>query len=334
MLKIDATLGEGGGQVLRTSLTLSMFTQQPVHLVGIRKKRTKPGLLRQHLTAVQAAQTICNAEVQGAIMGSTELTFRPKAVEPGSYQFAVGTAGSACLVFQTLFPALMATQKPSNLVLEGGTHNAFAPPFEFLDQAYLQRLNRLGWACSARLEKAGFYPAGGGKIVFDLQPQRGLDLGEWQNANWQTGLGLAVSAHLPASIGIRELAVIRKELGFDGQVLALPSSGPGNAVMIRLDGSEPLFFCSFGELGKLAETVAQEAVDACKQVLLSQVAIDEHLADQLILPLAMNKGGCFTTTQPSLHLQTQIEVIRRFLDVPIRFNQDAENRFWVEVGSI
>ena len=170
MLTINGSQGEGGGQILRTALAMSLVTGKPFRIVRIRAGRKKPGLLRQHLTAVQAAAQIGQATVEGAAIGSQELTFTPGEIRPGEYRFAVGTAGSATLVLQAVLPALLTAPGLSVLTLEGGTHNPFAPPFDFLHRSYLPLVNRMGPTVEARLERPGFYPAGGGKFVVTVEP--------------------------------------------------------------------------------------------------------------------------------------------------------------------
>jgi RNA 3'-terminal phosphate cyclase (ATP) len=181
MITIDGSFGEGGGQILRTSLALSLVTGHAFRIQNIRAGRAKPGLLRQHLTAVQAAVEVGDAAVDGATLGSKELVFKPGKVRAGDYRFAVGTAGSATLVLQTILPALIIGKEPSRLTLEGGTHNPHAPPFDFLDRAFLPLLNRTGPQVSMKLERIGFYPAGGGRFTVEIIPTdklKGLDLRE------------------------------------------------------------------------------------------------------------------------------------------------------------
>ncbi len=137
LIRIDGSFGEGGGQILRTALSLSLVTGRPIQIDNIRAGRERPGLLRQHLTAVLAAAEIGQAQVEGAVLGSTSIGFVPGPVKAGEYRFAVGSAGSGTLVFQTVLPALMLATGPSRLVIEGGTHNDAAPPFPFLERAFL-----------------------------------------------------------------------------------------------------------------------------------------------------------------------------------------------------
>jgi RNA 3'-terminal phosphate cyclase (ATP) len=176
ILTIDGSQGEGGGQVLRSSLAMSLVTGRPFVIENIRAKRSKPGLMRQHLTAVNAATEVSHAEVTGAAIGSARLEFRPGKVESGNYGFSVGTAGSTTLVLQTVLPALLLAEGESNLILEGGTHNPFAPPLDFLTKSYLPLLNRMGPKVSVdRMSvRPGFYPAGGGRFAVRIQPARQL----------------------------------------------------------------------------------------------------------------------------------------------------------------
>src|SRR6185436_4161528 len=201
MLTIDGSFGEGGGQILRTALSLSLVTGKPFRIDNIRARRKNPGLLRQHLTAVNAATEISHAEVTGAGIGSRELTFAPGSVESGDYAFAVGTAGSTTLVLQTVLPALLIANGKSQLILEGGTHNPFAPPFDFLAQAFLPLVNRMGPQVTAELERPGFYPAGGGRIRVTIEPAgelKRLDISS--RGEVLARRAKAVVANLPISI--------------------------------------------------------------------------------------------------------------------------------------
>src|SRR5436305_3346353 len=174
MLTIDGSEGEGGGQILRTSLALSLVTGQPFRMERIRAKRQKPGLLKQHLTAVEAAKTVGCAEVEGAALSSQTLEFRPGPVTPGNYRFAVGTAGSATLVLQTLLPALLTAAGHSTPTLEGGTHNPMAPPFDFLQKSFMPLIHRMGPSVELKLRRPGFYPAGGGQFHARIEPVKKL----------------------------------------------------------------------------------------------------------------------------------------------------------------
>ena len=204
MIRIDGSLGEGGGQILRTSLSLSLVTGKPFRIENIRAGRERPGLLRQHLTAVLAAGEVGGAEVEGATLGSTALTFAPAKVRSGEYHFAVGTAGSGTLVFQTILPALMRACGPSKITIEGGTHNQAAPPYHFLERSFVPLIERMGPKVSLRLERYGFYPAGGGRFVAEIEPVenlRSFEIGE--RGEITSRRVVAIVANLARHIGQR-----------------------------------------------------------------------------------------------------------------------------------
>lgn len=329
MLTIDGSMGEGGGQLLRSSLALSMVTGTPFRIERIRANRSKPGLRQQHLTAVQAAARISHADVKGDRIGSDELTFAPGRVTPGEYVFSVGTAGSATLVFQTVLPPLLTASGPSRLTFEGGTHNPHAPPFDFLVDAYLPLINRMGPQVSARLEEHGFYPAGGGRFVAEITPAprlQGFELLE--RGEWRSRRGCAIVANLPLHIAEREIRTLQgrsrwPQESFHVEVIE-NSAGPGNAVLITLEGEQLTeVFSAFGELGKRAEAVAREAWQDCEAYLHAGVPVDPHLADQLMLPLAIAGSGAYLTMPLTEHSTTHMEIIRRFL--PIKVQAEARD---------
>jgi RNA 3'-terminal phosphate cyclase (ATP) len=255
MLTIDGARGEGGGQIVRSSLALSLVTGQAVTIRNLRARRKRPGLMRQHLTAVQAAQRVCGARVTGAAIGSLQLVFEPGEVQSGDYHFQIGTAGSTTLVLQTVLPALMLAGGVSTVALEGGTHNPLAPPFEFLARAYLPLLARLGPRVEVRLERPGFYPAGGGRFSATihpcqrLQPLELLDRGEIVGRHVR-----AVVARLPRHIAERECRTIEDCSGWPSACFEIDetedSPGPGNVVMIEIAAQHVTeLFSGFGELG-------------------------------------------------------------------------------------
>jgi RNA 3'-terminal phosphate cyclase (ATP) len=336
MLRIDGSEGEGGGQVLRTSLALAMVTGTPVRIEKIRARRAKPGLMRQHLTAVLAAAKVSQARVEGAEVGSTSLTFTPGPVSPGEYRFSVGTAGSVTLVLQTVLPALLTASGPSTLALEGGTHNPLAPPFEFLDRVFLPMVRRMGPRVEARLERPGFYPAGGGRFSVEIEPApslMGFELLERGEIRGRRGT--VILARLPRGIAEREVQQLSKGTGWDPscfEIREVDSLGPGNAVLLEL-ASEAVteIFTSFGEIGVRAEAVADQAIQEMRRYLKAGAPVGEHLADQLLLPLALAGSGSFTTVPLSLHARTQIELIPRFLDVKIEVDKEERDRYRVAV---
>lgn len=330
MLTIDGSQGEGGGQILRSALALAIVTVTPFRIEKIRAGRKKPGLMRQHLTAVLAAERICSARVDGAAIGSTALTFAPGPARGGDYSFSIGTAGSTTLVLQTILLPLLTAGAPSRVVLEGGTHNPFAPPFDFLDKTYLPQIHRMGPAVRAVLERPGFFPAGGGRIAVEIEPAarlRGFDLLE--RGALRGRRARAAVAHLPRHIAERELRVIGRKLNWPAETLeaveVADAHGPGNVVTIEVSHEHVCeVFTGFGEVGRPAEAVANLVVDDCRRYLKATAPVGEHLTDQLMLPLALAGGGSFRSTGLTRHARTHVELIHMFLGATIEETRDDD----------
>lgn len=338
MMIIDGSLGEGGGQILRSSLTLSMVTGKPFAIENIRAGREKPGLMRQHLTAVKAAAAICGAETRHAEIGSTRLIFEPGRVVAGAYVFNIGSAGSTSLVLQTLLLPLALADAPSRLVIQGGTHNLAAPPFEFMARAFLPLLTKIGFRVSIRLTRPGFFPAGGGEIIVEIEPASKLELLVLDSRGSLVRRRIeAQVANLPFAIAKREVAHAGDTLGWldaeraPCQIDGAPSTG--NVVLIEVEHEAVIeVFTGFGRQGVSAEAVAASAAREARDYLAGAHAIGPHLADQLLLPMALGAGGCFTTGPLSDHTRTNIATIQRFLDVPIRTLSQAGGCI-VELGA-
>jgi RNA 3'-terminal phosphate cyclase (ATP) len=344
-LYIDGSRGEGGGQVLRSSLALALVTGRPVTIDRIRAGREKPGLMRQHLASLNAAAEVCGGRATGAVLGSRSVTFEPGLVRPGEYHFDVGGAGSATLVLQTVLPALLIAVGPTNLILEGGTHNTWAPPFDFLEKAFLPLVNRMGPHVEVELERHGFYPAGGGRFRVHIQPATalgGFDL--CQRGEIVERRARVLLANLPEHIGRREMGTIVDKTGWRAKwcsVVAVDSAGPGNAVLLEVASEHVTeVFTAFGQQGVKAERVAADAAKEANEYLAASVPVGCHLADQLLLPLGISawqedaaesspakaqvpamqlrqRGGTFRTLSLSLHSTTQIDLLREILGVTI-----------------
>lgn len=327
MIELDGATGEGGGQILRSALALSMITGQPFRITNIRANRPKPGLMRQHLVAVQAAAQVSGARVSGAELGSSELHFAPGPVEGGDYHFAIGSAGSCTLVLQTVMPALLYARQPSTIRITGGTHNTMAPPVQFLQQAFLPLLARMGADVGIELKRYGFYPAGGGELVAAVRPCAQLrQLALMERGSYIGGRADALVAGIAPSVGIRELGCIGDALGWGAEQLHLhrlpAEQGPGNAVLITLEYEHVTEVCAgFSAKAVRAEAVAQEAIAQAQAYIKSDGAAGEHLADQLLLPMALAGGGSFTATAISTHTETNAELIAKFLPVDIYFER-------------
>jgi len=337
-LNLDGSAGEGGGQILRSALGLSLVTGTPFTIDRIRAGREKPGLLRQHLTAVQAAAEIGKAQVSGAAIGSRVLTFRPGAVSPGAYSFSVGTAGSATLVLQTVLPALLTASGPSTLSLEGGTHNAWAPPFDFLEKAFLPLLARMGARVSVKLERRGFYPAGGGRFTAAIEPTSRLErLDLVERGKIRAQRGSAIVARLSPGIAQRELKVLERALSMDRTRLKVvedrDSAGPGNVVQVEVESEHVTeLFTGFGEKRVSAEAVAEKLAKEVREYLEAEVPVGEYLADQLLIPLALAGAGSFVTSPLSPHSTTNIGVIEQFLSRKFQVDKSSETRHRVTVS--
>jgi len=330
MIEIDGTFGEGGGQILRTSLALAAVTGQAFRISRIRGRRAKPGLRRQHLTAVRAAQQVAAAEVHGAQLESTQLTFAPATVVPGRHRFDIGTAGSTLLVVQTLLPILFRADQPSTITVIGGTHNPMSPPFEFFNETFLPAIRRLGFRASAQLVRPGFFPAGGGEVGVTLQP-----LGQPQPVDFAA---VSEAPRLAARVLLSQLPdriwdAERAALDATGLPLAAiarhdvtGAKGPGNAVFIDVErpgSAEPrrLVCAAIGERRKSSRVVVDEAATLAREVIETGGAVDRHLADQILIYLALAGGGSLTTSAPTLHTTTNMAVIERFL--PVRFEDET-----------
>jgi RNA 3'-terminal phosphate cyclase (ATP) len=336
-ISIDGSAGEGGGQILRTALAMSLVTGTAFRIKNIRAERKRPGLLQQHLTAVRAAADVGQAGVEGAAVGSAALRFVPRGVRPGEYRFAVGTAGSATLVLQTVLPVLMTAGGPSRLTLEGGTHNPWAPPWDFLERVFLPIVGRMGPKIETALERPGFYPAGGGRFTVAVEPRPVLNRIELlQRGKIVRQSARAMVSRLPLAIARRELATVRDRMAWPEDWLSaeeVDSAGPGNCVLIEIQ-SEAVCetFTAFGRKGVPAEQVAEGAAERANRYLAAGVPVGEHLADQLLIPMALAGGGSFRTLPPSLHTRTNLEVLRRFLDIPVRTEQLSADAWQITLG--
>ncbi len=339
-VNIDGSMGEGGGQVLRTSLSLSALTGRPVSFTNIRAQRRRPGLMRQHLTALRAAAAVCGAKVTGDEINSTQATFAPGPISAGEYHFAVASAGSACLVLHTVLPALLSAPGPSRVTVEGGTHNPLAPPFDFIDRCFLPVLRQMGADVSLTLERPGFFPAGGGRIVADikpsaLQPIELLDRGEIRTTTAQ-----AMVANLSPKIGKRELAVIRRRLVIardDARVLQLTdeADGPGNVCFVEV-GCDHIHavFSAFGTRAVTAEKVGQSVARQAERWLQAGVPVGVYLADQLLIPMWMAGGGTFRTRAVSQHTRSNAEVLRLWTGCRVTFTEESADRARVTVAAV
>ncbi len=325
IIKIDGSLGEGGGQILRTALSLSAITQRPFEIYNIRANRKTPGLSHQHLQAVNATARICNAKVSGNYLRSTDITFFPGKVEHGNYRFEIGTAGSVSLVLQTIFYPLSLAGEKSTITITGGTHVTHSPCIDYLACQWLYFLKQIGFDAKIQTVRSGFYPRGGGEVFVEIhpaQPQHPLQIKD-RGRLVKTNVISAVS-NLDMVIAQRQQLQARKRLlekGIPHEVVLEERPAIGKGTLLLIEGSFEHSRCCYfglGAIGKRAEAVAEEACDEFLAFLGTKGVIDEHLADQIIIPLALTKGTShFITPKITQHLLTNIEIVKLFLPVSI-----------------
>ena len=326
MIHIDGSFGEGGGQVLRTSLTLSLLTGQPFEIYNIRARRKKPGLMPQHLKCVEAAKLISRAQVKGDKIGSMHLIFEPGVVTPGEYRIDIGTAGSTSLVLHTIYLPLARLSRESSLTITGGTHVNWSPCYHFLSLHWLHYLQKIGFDLKLTMDRAGFYPKGDGKIRVEILPAKNLktiDLlsrGELKQIS-----GISAVANLDFSIAERQRNRSLKgleRLGYEARISLekMPSRYKNTMMLLRAEfehGSG--CFTALGAIGKRAEKVADEALEDLVEYLGSDGCIDKYLADQLILPLSLVRGqSVFSTSKVTNHLLTNVEIVKKFINIQIQ----------------
>lgn len=324
---IDGAYGEGGGQILRTSLALSGLLLKPVEIYNIRAKRRNPGLQHQHLTAVKAAAAITNAEVEGAELGSTRLVFAPRGLRCGEFSFDVGTAGSVGLVIQTILPILAFAGCKSKTTIRGGTDVPMAPPVDYLNNVFLKLLRRLGVEASIRLIKRGHYPRGGGVVELVVEPAGKLRPAVWRERGAITKIyGISHAVNLPRHVAERQARAaedVLRNLGVPVEITIehrQDGLGPGSGIVLwaETDVGLALGADALGEKGKPAESVGREAAERLLKEISSGASLDAHMGDMIMLYIALADGASeITVSELTLHAKTNAYIIERFL--PVKF---------------
>jgi RNA 3'-terminal phosphate cyclase (ATP) len=349
MIVIDGSYGEGGGQVVRTSLALSAISGRAVRIKNIRAGRRKPGLMPQQLTGVRAAARVCDAQVEGARLNAQEIVFVPRsAPRAGKYTFDVaqvakgGSAGSVSLVFQTVLLPLALAEGTSQLTLRGGTHVAWSPAYDYLKRVYLPTLARMGVQAKVNIRQWGWYPIGGGEVEATIHGRGGAALDPVdlrQRGDLLRVRGLSASSNLPKHIRVRQEQAALHALRSNGvnarvDVVDAPSKGKGTAVFLWADfENSRAGFTSLGELGKPAEQVAQEAAQDLLGFLQVSAALERHLADQVVLPMALASGrSSFAAEAVTQHLLTNAWVVNQFFPDKVRLEgqADQEGSCWID----
>lgn len=331
MIKIDGSFGEGGGQILRSALTLSAIKNRPFEIYNIRAGRKKPGLAAQHLQCVRATARICNADVRGAEIGSLSLKFHPEEIESGDYCFEIGTAGSVSLVLQTIFLPLSLAKGQSSVAIIGGTHVPFSPCFHYLNDQWFFYMKKIGFDARLDMVRAGFYPKGGGEIRISVKhPKKMYPMVLEERGRLVKVRGISAVGNLDPSIAERQKKRALKRLSEinirpEIEVIAMPAFAKGTMLLLigEFENSQCCYF-SLGAIGKKAEKVADEACEGLEYFLETKGVIDEHLSDQIILPLSLTTGASkLTTPKITQHLLTNTEVIKLFSDTKIQIKGDT-----------
>ncbi len=327
LISIDGSSGEGGGQILRTSLSLSAITGRPFEIDNIRARRTRPGLRPQHLKCVEAMAEVCGAEVRGAAVGSVSLRFDPGELRAGDFVFDIGTAGATGLLLQTVYLPLSLLDEPSMVRITGGTHNPFSPCFHYLQEQWLPLMTKAGLRISLKLDRLGFYPVGGGKIRATISPSEPVALRLTDRGKLKSFRGLSFVANLDREIAERQKRRALRTIGKRDDIRAkqiktdtFKAHSPGTAIYLtaEYEGGARACYFGLGERRKRAEEVGEEAALPMARFLDSDAALDEFAADQLMLPLSLaQEPSEFTTANATEHQRTNADIITRFIDAGI-----------------
>ncbi|WP_086933998.1 RNA 3'-terminal phosphate cyclase [Agarilytica rhodophyticola] len=337
MIVIDGSRGEGGGQIFRSSLTLAMCLRKNIKIINIRAGRKKPGLLRQHLACLKAAEKICSAKVVGDQLGCQEVVFSPGNIRAGEYVFAVGSAGSTTLIFQTILSALAMADHESHITFKGGTHNGMAPSYDFIAQCFIPTVRAIGYQIESNIERYGFYPSGGGRWNAIIKPHRtSKALYLLERSKICDMEAVVTQAKIPEHIAERELKHIESKLNINKlKYNIVDSHGSGNILSLRLSMNDITeVFEQVGEIRVSAERVASKVVDKVREYLSSSAPVGEYLADQLIIPMLLNKGGSFRTFNKSLHLSTNIDIVNQIAGELVKLTHTCETQWQVSIHSI
>jgi RNA 3'-terminal phosphate cyclase (ATP) len=337
---VDGSIGEGGGQIFRTSLTLSLLTGKPVQFHNIRANRSSPGLRQQHLTALIAAGEISDAHVEGGIIGSQEVFFDPGVIKPGKYRFNISTAGSTSLVLQTILIPLSVASNDSRITISGGTHVPWSPPFHYLKWQWLFWLKKIGYHGKLTLNRCGYYPKGGGEVSCQIKPSgffKPIQIEE--RGNLIQIRGVSAATNLPRDIPNRQRLRFVSRVGSkyplnDIRSVILPGKGKGSFLTVLVE-FEKTFACftSLGQKNKRSEEVADEVVSLVDQFMNDPGCVDSHLPDQLLIPLCfVDSQSVIHTTKITRHLLTNAEVIQMFIPIEIAIDGDIGKPGFVRIN--
>lgn len=332
-LKIDGSIGHGGGQILRSALALSAILGKPFEMHSIRKDRNQSGLRRQHLCGVLATAEICGAKLEGAELGSEDLLFIPKKIKAGTYQFAVGTGGSVSLVLQSVLLPLTVQKMKSHISVAGGTYTPQAPTAEFFAETLVPRMNQMGYSIQAEIARAGFFRIGGGLVKVGCCRKDTFMPVYWMNKETPRKCFIQiVTSQFPEKTTLKIAKLIREELSkmrnmipYELEITENPDiEEPGAAVIVRTTGRNPTVFSEIAQYGYTSEALVRSLGKQIRGFLAALAPIETHLADQIILPLFFAAGGSFLTKGLSEHLESCIKVLELFTGQKVKTEKDGK----------
>ena len=347
MILIDGSFGEGGGQILRTSIGLAAALGRAVRIVNIRAKRKNPGLQRQHMTAVRVLATLTNARVEGLYLGSTELIFEPRELRGGKYKFDIGTAGSTTLVLQALIPVLPFVPEPLEIELRGGTDVPWSPPVDYVRMVLIPMLSRMGFEIELEVKRRGHYPHGGGIVIIRskpvgrIKPLQLIDRGRMIRVE-----GISHAVKLPRHVAERQALSAKKELEKLGVPIDIslewypperdPHLGPGSGIVVVAKCENSLLGAdALGAKGKPAEVVGKEAASKLLEDLSTGAALDRHMADMIVAPAALACGtSAFKASKMTMHAYTVIELVKKIAQADIEVSGGLNEPFEMKIKGV
>ena len=335
MLNIDGSYGEGGGQILRNAVALSVLTNTPVEIKNIRNNRPNPGIKPQHYIAIKSIQTLCNAETNGLEVGSSNLKFSPGKIKGGNYKFDIGTAGSIPLVFQACILSSLNIKEPVSISVTGGTDVKWAPSIDYFRYVFLPLLQKMGLSVETQLIKRGYYPKGGGeseitiKPVSDLKPLKLNDEQIFEKVD-----GIINISNLPEHISIRMKryaikTLLKKNLSASINIDKVDSLSQGTGITLWTKSKKTILGSTFlGERGVSSEIIGETVANELIREIDAGSTVDLHAFDQLLpyMAIARSKGisSCIVSNISS-HAQTNMWLLKQFFDVDFKLSQTDDN---------
>lgn len=324
-LSIDGSFGEGGGQILRSSLALSILTQTPFTLTNIRAGRKSPGLKKQHLKCIEAAVALSDGKAEGATFKSSKLSFTPGTPKAGDYRIEIGSAGSTMLVLQTILPIMLTMDEQCALTVTGGTHNPWAPPFEFFRDSFIGQLKKMGAHIEVQLTRYGFFPQGGGEVTLTVTPAELSPITINERGKLRSTKAKVINLRKPTSIATEQLEAVEEVLTLNSKSIENRAPvGPGNSVVISQEYEHiTAVQTGFLKRKRMHGIMAKVTAEKMQNYAENSFAVDQHLTDQLLIPMLLADGGSFTCDEPTLHSTTNAEVIRLFSGLEPSFQKEG-----------